>query len=245
MNKEYIKSRLTYEGVPTEIINDAVEFMSLPGWREMNVDRECVFILGLEKTFDRYYWICYTPAMDIKFIPCTCNINRQLIGNVTHELPYDIKNICKQINTKKSGDILLCLCTEYPEKNTADKLEDMYDICLSKYDILNKKDEIKSDVKKETKLSKDNLSEREKDYLLDYAIESLNKVTPLTIKLSPIETLRYEDFKKKHRNCTYGMFGANGGDISLKVTGTGLGWSFECMCNECGDTECITDISQW
>lgn len=239
MNKEYIKSRLTYEDVPTEIINDAVEFMSLPGWRErINDDKECIFILGLEKTVDGYYWICYTPTTDIEFISCTCNINRRLIGDITR-LPYDIKNICKKINTKKSGDILLCLCMEYPEKNTADKLEDMYDICL------NEKDEVKSDVKKETRFSKDNLSEKEKDYLLDYAIESLNKVTPLTIRLSPIETLRYEDFKKKHRNCTHGKFGANGGGTSLKVTGTGLGWCFECICNECGGTEDITDISSW
>ena len=93
--------------------------------------------------------------------------------------------------------------------------------------------------------NKDLLTGKQKNILMDYAIAKLNAVDPLTIKLSQLETLRYHDFCDRHRNCVSGKYGATGGGISLKVTGTGLGWCFDCICNGCGAVEDITDTSNW
>ena len=61
--------------------------------------------------------------------------------------------------------------------------------------------------------------------------------------MDPVEQQQYEEFCKKHRKC--GTYSTIGGKISVIVTGTGLGYCFECRCNACGETEDITNTDNW
>ena len=59
------------------------------------------------------------------------------------------------------------------------------------------------------------------------------------------ELERYRNFCKEHRHTDEGFFSSIGGDISVIVTGTGLGYIFECRCNRCGKIESITNTDNW
>lgn len=61
--------------------------------------------------------------------------------------------------------------------------------------------------------------------------------------MDPVEQERYETFYKKHKHC--GFSSTIGGKISVIVTGSGLGYCFECRCNACGETESITNTDNW
>ena len=60
-----------------------------------------------------------------------------------------------------------------------------------------------------------------------------------------VELKAYQEFCKEHRHRDEGFFSTIGGDISVIVTGTGLGYCFECRCNRCGETKSITNTENW
>ena len=247
MNTEYIYNQLKKEQVPEEIINDAVFFLENYGWRKG--PNGAIYILGLERTHIDYYWICVDKTMTLKYISVCCDISRYLLdskdnedGKLEKRQVEDIQHKIEKANSDReveeiliwlfnynvSGDTFRGNNTETEEKKNS--LEDIKKIIIPTGKVV---------------WNKDLLNGKQKNILMDYAISKLNEVEPLTIKLSQLETLRYEDFCHRHRNCVSGKFGATGGGISLKITGTGLGWCFDCVCNGCGATEDITDISNW
>ena len=61
--------------------------------------------------------------------------------------------------------------------------------------------------------------------------------------MDPIEQERYKDFCKEHRKC--GRHSTIGGGVSVIVTGTGLGYIFECRCNRCNKIKDITNTDNW
>lgn len=61
--------------------------------------------------------------------------------------------------------------------------------------------------------------------------------------MDPVEQGRYEYFCKEHRRC--GIHSTIGGGISIIVTGTGLGYIFECRCNRCNEIKDITNTDNW
>lgn len=65
----------------------------------------------------------------------------------------------------------------------------------------------------------------------------------LTDLFNEKELAAYQEFCKKHRRCNFSS--TIGGKISVIVTGTGLGYCFECRCNQCGEIKDITDSSSW
>lgn len=65
----------------------------------------------------------------------------------------------------------------------------------------------------------------------------------LTELFDEVELKAYQEFCKKHKKC--GMHSTIGGGVSVIVTGTGLGYIFECRCNRCGKTEDITNTYNW
>lgn len=65
----------------------------------------------------------------------------------------------------------------------------------------------------------------------------------LTDLFDEVELEAYQEFCKKHRNC--GTHSTIGGGVSVIVTSTGLGYTFECRCNRCGKTEDITNTDNW
>jgi hypothetical protein len=71
--------------------------------------------------------------------------------------------------------------------------------------------------------------------------------TPREIVLQDVmdstERERYDEFCKKHSKC--GQHSTIGGGVSVIVTGTGLGYTFECRCNRCNEIKDITNIENW
>ena len=61
--------------------------------------------------------------------------------------------------------------------------------------------------------------------------------------MDPVERERYEAFCKEHRKC--GRHSTIGGGVSVIVTGTGLGYIFECRCNRCNKIKDITNSDNW
>ena len=57
------------------------------------------------------------------------------------------------------------------------------------------------------------------------------------------EKTAFSKFMRKHRRCKSDS--AIGGDISVEVTATGLGYTFIAKCNVCRDQKNITDVSCW
>jgi hypothetical protein len=241
MNGDYIKECLLSQAVPDEIVTDAVYFMTSYGWRKGPVEN--IYILGVERGRWDYYWICFTESKELKFVSCSCTIERALIEGAPKELTEnDIKLVRKKtseliLHENKNFLIRMFMAPEleYPKDSDTLKTDEPIIDSLMQEDL------------KPEKPYKDweSLNSNVRKGLEKYAIEKLNDTTPLVIKLSKLETLKYNAFQERHRKCVSGKMGAIGGGISLKVTGTGLGWCFDCICNGCGGTEDITDISQW
>ena len=61
----------------------------------------------------------------------------------------------------------------------------------------------------------------------------------LTDLFDEVELEAYQDFCKEHRTC--GRHSTIGGGVSVIVTGTGLGYIFECRCNRCNKIKDITN----
>lgn len=241
MNAEYIGKQLIGYAVPKEIIEDAVYFMTNYGWRKGPMGN--IYILGVERGRWDYYWICFTERKEIKYVSCCCKIDREIIENTERELSEEDRDFILEKVTnlvvKENKQILTCMFTmddelEYDKETPAAPYVPDENTKANPEELANKKT-----------WAKENLKDSMKEELIEYAIGKLNETKPLTIKLSQLETLRYNAFQEKHRKCVSGKIGAIGGGISLKVTGTGLGWCFDCICNGCGATEDITDISQW
>lgn len=237
MNRDYIKECLLSQAVPDEIVSDAMYFMTSYGWRKGPVEN--IYILGVERGRWDYYWICFTESKELKFVSCCCTIEHTLIEDAPRELTEkDIKLIHEKVNElilQENKNFLICMFMtpelEYPKNpSTLETSEPIIDSLVQENQPYKDWESLNSNVKKG---------------LEKYAIEKLNDTTPLVIKLSKLETLKYNAFQERHRKCVSGKMGAIGGGISLKVTGTGLGWCFDCICNGCGGTEDITDISQW
>lgn len=254
MNAEYIKKRLIGQAVPKEIAEDALYFMMNYGWRKGPMEN--IYILGVDRGRYDYYWICFTEKKEIKFMSCCCKIDREIIANTERELSeYDRKLIVEKITDlviKGKRQLLICMFTVDEDLEYDSKVETLEkEITLMPHTPeegekadpeLSHEIEALADGKTWTK---ENLKDSMKEELIEYAIGKLNETRPLTIKLSQLETLRYNAFQEKHRKCVSGKMGAIGGGILLKVTGTGLGWCFDCICNGCGAAEDITDTSQW
>lgn len=240
MNIDYIKKQLEKERVPEEIINDTIFFFKNHGWRMG--PNGAIYILGLERTRIDYYWICVDRSMTLKYVSVCCNISHDLMidGDITlngNQVDDIQRKIEKANSDREVEEILIWLFNSNVSGDTFKHIdvEGTAKVELPKVFIPDGK----------VIWDKDLLTGKQKNILIDYAISKLNAIDPLTIRLSQIETLRYRDFCDRHRNCVSGKFGANGGGISLKVTGTGLGWCFDCICNGCGATEDITDTSNW
>lgn len=58
-----------------------------------------------------------------------------------------------------------------------------------------------------------------------------------------VEKDRYIRFCQEHSQC--GIRSTIGGGISVIITGTGLGYCFECRCNRCGKIKNITNTDKW
>lgn len=241
MNAEYIEKQLTGYAVPREIIEDAVYFMTNYGWRKGPTGN--IYILGVERGRWDYYWICFTEEKEIKYVSCCCKIDREIIENTERELSEEDRDfILEKVTTfvvKENRQILTCMFTmddelEYDEEIPVTPCVPDENTKVNPEELAGKKT-----------WTNENIKGSMKDELMKYAIDKLNETKPLAIKLSQLETLRYNAFQEKHRRCVSGKMGAIGGGVSLKVTGTGLGWCFDCICNGCGATEDITDISQW
>lgn len=70
------------------------------------------------------------------------------------------------------------------------------------------------------------------------------------LTLTESEEKEYKQFYEKHKNCCKNILGkevfsTTGGGFSFIITPTGLGNIIEVRCNSCGDSEDITDISNW
>ena len=67
----------------------------------------------------------------------------------------------------------------------------------------------------------------------------------MTVKdlMDPVEQERYEAFCKKHKDCEFAS--SIGGKVSIYITPTGLGYTFQCTCNGCDETEDITNTDNW
>lgn len=59
-----------------------------------------------------------------------------------------------------------------------------------------------------------------------------------------VELKRYYEFCEKHRK-SCGRHSTIGGGVSVIVTGTGLGYIFECRCNRCDEIKDITNTDNW
>lgn len=254
MNAEYIEKQLIGYAVPKEIVEEAVYFMTNYGWRKGPMGN--IYILGVERGRWDYYWICFTERKEIKYVSCCCKIDREIIENTEKELSEEDRDFILEKVTnlvvKENKQILTCMFTVDEDLEYDPKVE------MPEKEIPLMPHTPEEGEKADPELSheigelaggktwtKENLKASMKEELIEYAIGKLNETKPLTIKLSQLETLRYNVFQEKHRKCVSGKIGAIGGGVSLKVTGTGLGWCFDCICNGCGATEDITDISQW
>lgn len=257
MNAEYIEKQLIGQAVPKEIAEDALHFVMNYGWRKGPIEN--IYILGVERGRYDYYWICFTEKKEIKFVSCYWKIDREIIENTERELCEDDRKLIVEkiadFVIKGKRQFPICMFTvdkdlEYdPKVETPEKEITLMPHTPEEEETISPEflHEIEALTGGKT-WTKESLKDSMKEELVEYAIGKLNETKPLTIKLSQLETLRYNAFQEKHHKCVSGKMGAIGGGISLKVTGTGLGWCFKCICNGCGekeDIEDITDISQW
>ena len=65
----------------------------------------------------------------------------------------------------------------------------------------------------------------------------------LTDLFDEVELKAYQEFCKEHKKC--GRHSTIGGGVSVIVTGTGLGYIFECRCNRCNKIKDITNSDNW
>lgn len=92
-----------------------------------------------------------------------------------------------------------------------------------------------------------NDAESEKINELQYEIENLNKRLEMSVAEldSEKELKAYKKFCKKHEKCRLSSK-ANGGKAPYVIFyGTGLGSCKKVVCQVCGETKDITDISVW
>ena len=71
-----------------------------------------------------------------------------------------------------------------------------------------------------------------------------------TFEMNDKEEKAYEAFCEKHKDCCRKRLGKRffstiGGQYTLHLTGTGLGYCWVVECNACHKKEDITDTSDW
>lgn len=94
---------------------------------------------------------------------------------------------------------------------------------------------------------KENIVQHSYDYIVE---PKHNDDNIYCASMSKIETARYKQFLKDHKNCRINTdgthkFGAIGGGTRVSFIGTGLGNIVQCTCEACGVIEDITDTNSW
>lgn len=96
------------------------------------------------------------------------------------------------------------------------------------------------DAKDREKQARAELSKRNEDVLGEYKRQVEKKLSECFLFFSAKERISYDAFVKRHyKKC------ANGGKMTIHLTGTGIGCCYQLECPVCHEQVDITDTESW